>query len=60
MAYICTCGEKVKHSWEHEECAISNIVKEHKGTILYKIAKRDFPELVEKFEKKGIEKDEFN
>ena len=51
MAYICNCGEKVKHSWSHVECAVKETVENEKGTSLYKWVERDYPELVEKYEK---------
>lgn len=51
MAFICFCGEKVKHAWSHKECAIKHTVEHDKNTMLYKIVKRNDPDLVEKFEK---------
>lgn len=50
MSYICTCGEKVKHAWSHEECCVKDIVKNYKNTMLYEIAKSNYPNLVLKYE----------
>ena len=49
MAYICSCGEKVKHAWSHVECTIKYIVENHKGTKLEELAMKHYPELYKKY-----------
>jgi hypothetical protein len=44
------CGEKVKHSLEHVECSIKNVITNYKGTSLYDMAKTMHPELFKKNE----------
>ena len=56
MAYICSCGLKVKHAWSHVECAVKETVELEKGTTFYEIVKRDHQTLVEKYEKELLKK----